>query len=184
SSMVHPRRHVVQLCGALGLYRKLLVVHSRRRLSSGPRSAGPLLRKLAVSALIFDYLLTGPISGVSAGQYLVGLGLDSLKFINESWTVTDPATRELIKNWGAVVFAAGITIYFFRLNVVGIHESSDRALKIMFATTIMVVLMLAWCGATLAINGIAKNDAGQTNAVLVPPDLSPRPDTTDPITGK
>src|SRR5262249_39681468 len=65
-----------------------------------------------------------------------------------------------------------------------IHESSDRALKIMFATTIMVVLMLAWCGATLAINGIAKNDAGQPNAVLVPPDLSPRPDTTDPITGK
>jgi amino acid transporter len=145
---------------------------------------GRFFAKLAVSALIFDYLLTGPISGVSAGQYLVGLGLDSLKFINESWTVTDPATRELIKNWGAVVFAAGITIYFFRLNVVGIHESSDRALKIMFATTIMVVLMLAWCGATLAINGIAKNDAGQTNAVLVPPDFSPRPDTTDPITGK
>src|SRR5467141_5137470 len=29
--------------------------------------------KLSVSALMFDYILTGPISGVSAGQYLVGL---------------------------------------------------------------------------------------------------------------
>src|SRR5438309_5871613 len=32
--------------------------------------------KLAVSALIFDYVLTGPISGVSAGQYIVGLALE------------------------------------------------------------------------------------------------------------
>src|SRR5277367_5062402 len=29
--------------------------------------------KLSVSALLFDYVLTGPISGVSAGQYLIGL---------------------------------------------------------------------------------------------------------------
>ena len=31
------------------------------------------LAKLSVSALMFDYILTGPISGVSAGQYLIGL---------------------------------------------------------------------------------------------------------------
>src|SRR5437660_6098196 len=35
--------------------------------------------KLAVSALIFDYVLTGPISSVSAGQYIVGLVLEILK---------------------------------------------------------------------------------------------------------
>src|SRR6516164_9014379 len=29
--------------------------------------------RLAVSALLFDYILTGPISGVSAGQYVIGL---------------------------------------------------------------------------------------------------------------
>src|SRR4030088_3844244 len=29
--------------------------------------------KLSVSALMFDYVLTGPISGVSAGQYITGL---------------------------------------------------------------------------------------------------------------
>ena len=31
------------------------------------------LAKLSVSALMFDYILTGPISGVSAGQYIIGL---------------------------------------------------------------------------------------------------------------
>src|SRR5712671_4779654 len=31
---------------------------------------GPSLAKLSVSALVFDYILTGPISAVSAGQYL------------------------------------------------------------------------------------------------------------------
>ena len=34
---------------------------------------GGNLAKLSVSALIFDYVLTGPISSVSAGEYLVGL---------------------------------------------------------------------------------------------------------------
>src|SRR3954465_6146192 len=34
---------------------------------------GGRFAKRAVSALMFDYVLTGPISGVSAGQYLGGL---------------------------------------------------------------------------------------------------------------
>src|SRR3954469_4121163 len=34
---------------------------------------GGRLAKAAVSALMFDYVLTGPISGVSAGQYIAGL---------------------------------------------------------------------------------------------------------------
>src|SRR5437764_2211209 len=38
---------------------------------------GGFLAKLSVSALMFDYVLTGPISGVSAGQYIVGLGLEA-----------------------------------------------------------------------------------------------------------
>src|ERR1700722_6159090 len=33
--------------------------------------------KLSVSALMFDYILTGPISGASAGQYLIGLANDT-----------------------------------------------------------------------------------------------------------
>src|ERR1700676_560048 len=34
------------------------------------QSLGGTLDKFSVSALMFDYILTGPISGVSAGQYL------------------------------------------------------------------------------------------------------------------
>ena len=34
---------------------------------------GGTLAKFSVSALMFDYILTGPISGVSAGLYLAGL---------------------------------------------------------------------------------------------------------------
>src|SRR6185312_3064603 len=33
---------------------------------------GSTLAKVAVSALMFDFLLTGPISAVSAGQYMAG----------------------------------------------------------------------------------------------------------------
>src|SRR5712672_186379 len=36
-------------------------------------SMGPVLAKVSVSALVFDYILTGPISVVSAGQYLGAL---------------------------------------------------------------------------------------------------------------
>src|SRR4030088_2942604 len=34
---------------------------------------GGAFAKFSVSALMFDYILTGPISGVSAGQYITGL---------------------------------------------------------------------------------------------------------------
>src|SRR5262245_28476925 len=39
---------------------------------------GGTLAKISVSALMFDYVLTGPISGVSAGQYIVGLANELL----------------------------------------------------------------------------------------------------------
>src|SRR6266481_1640700 len=37
------------------------------------RGMGGGLAKLSVSALMFDYILTGPCSSVSAGQYVIGL---------------------------------------------------------------------------------------------------------------
>src|SRR6516165_5839813 len=40
---------------------------------------GGFLAKLSVSALMFDYVLTGPTSGVSAGQYIMGLLFQTLK---------------------------------------------------------------------------------------------------------
>src|ERR1700694_3777694 len=46
------------------------------------QSLGGTLAKFSVSALMFDYILTGPISGVSAGQYLAGLISDLLQYFN------------------------------------------------------------------------------------------------------
>ena len=34
---------------------------------------GPFIARISVSSLLFDYILTGPISVVSAGQYLAGM---------------------------------------------------------------------------------------------------------------
>src|SRR6201987_5575126 len=45
---------------------------------------GSTLAKISVSALMFDYILTGPISGVSAGQYLVGLINELLKLAHST----------------------------------------------------------------------------------------------------
>ena len=70
--------HAVQLRHALGLHRKLLPVRARRRLRVVKEALGGFLAKLSVSALLFDSCLTGPISSVSAGQYIMGLAVEIL----------------------------------------------------------------------------------------------------------
>src|SRR3954454_11467389 len=65
---------------------------------------GGALAKFSVSALMFDYILTGPISAVSAGQYLVGLLNTLLPRFHIPW--------QLPANFFAVVFAVGVTLYF------------------------------------------------------------------------
>src|SRR5436190_18421122 len=112
---------------------------------------GGFLAKLSVSALMFDYVLTGPISGVSAGQYIVGLGLEAAARIGG--VQLDEGTKQAIKSWGSVLIACSITLYFFRQNLLGIPESSDKAVKTMGATTVMGVIMLVWCAVTLAVQG-------------------------------
>src|SRR3974377_1871402 len=42
---------------------------------------GGFLAQLSVSALMFDYVLTGPTSGVSAGQYIMGLLLLLIRLV-------------------------------------------------------------------------------------------------------
>jgi amino acid transporter/nucleotide-binding universal stress UspA family protein len=148
---------------------------------------GGFLAKLSVSALMFDYVLTGPTSGVSAGSYIMGLLCRSLELYTPglygSLGLDDDSFRRGVNGWGAVLIACGVTLYFFRLNVIGIHESSDKALKIMIATTIMAVIMLIWCGVTLGVKGAR-------NPVPIKPDLSPKVDyqvvgdkLVDPRTG-
>lgn len=136
---------------------------------------GGYLAKLAVSALMFDFVLTGPISSVSAGQYIAGLGLESIVHLFREGEPFDPSERKL---WGAVIsvtFACAVTLYFFWQNLKGLHESSDKALRIMVATTIMAVVVLIWCGVTM----LAQPDKIQ--AVPLRPDFAPKP---DPNTGE
>ena len=106
---------------------------------------GGTLAKISVSALMFDYVLTGPISGVSAGQYIVGLTNDLLAVLHVPLAVPTAA--------GSAAIAVAITLYFWRQNTLGIEESSDKAMKIMGVTTVMVVLMIGWCGLTLWMRG-------------------------------
>jgi amino acid transporter/nucleotide-binding universal stress UspA family protein len=118
---------------------------------------GGFLGKLSVSALMFDYILTGPTSGVSAGQYIMGLILDSIAIIRPELAVTDTDTRKRIMNAGSVLIAVLVTLYFFYQNLIGIHESSGKALKIMIATTIMAVIVIGWCVLTLVVRGGPAN---------------------------
>jgi len=110
---------------------------------------GGTFAKVSVSALMFDYILTGPISGVSAGQYITGL-LNEL--MNEGaahgWLplalIHGHTALQLPVNGTSAAFCAIVTIYFWWQNIKGIEESSDKALEVMKVTTIMVVLLLGW----------------------------------------
>src|ERR1022692_5328866 len=99
------------------------------------------LAKFSVSALLFDYVLTGPISAVSAGQYLAGFIKDIGVYLHRPLNFSDDH------------FAAGLAVivvlYFWRKNTQGMHESSQKALQIMVITTVMVVSLLIWCTITV-----------------------------------
>jgi amino acid transporter len=102
---------------------------------------GGTLAKFSVSALLFDYVLTGPISAVSAGQYLAGFIKDIGIYLHRPLNFSDDH------------FAAGlaiiIVVYFWWKNTQGIHESSQKALQIMAITTVMVVILIVWCTFTV-----------------------------------
>jgi amino acid transporter len=102
------------------------------------RSAmGGTLAKISVSALLFDYILTGPISATAAGQYLVGFVEETAKYMGHPIV--------LHENFWSAVFAIIVTLYFWWTNIKGIHESSDKAMRIMQTTTVMVVILIVWC---------------------------------------
>ena len=102
---------------------------------------GGTLAKFSVSALLFDYVLTGPISAVSAGQYLAGFIKDMGVYFHRPLQFSDDH------------FAAGLGVivvaYFWWKNTQGMHESSQKALQIMVITTVMVVILLIWCTITV-----------------------------------
>ena len=106
------------------------------------------MARLSVSALLFDYVLTGPISSVSAGQYLGRLINETSGLMGSSFALSP--------NQFAVFFAVIVTIYFWWYNIKGLHESSTKALRIMQVTTVMVVIFLVWCSITLIVRGPAQ----------------------------
>jgi amino acid transporter len=99
---------------------------------------------------MFDYVLTGPISGVSAGQYITGLMNELLTVANHShWlppALMDAQNNpfQFNMNHTSAMFAAAVTIYYWWQNIKGIEESSGKALRVMQITTVMVVILLFW----------------------------------------
>ncbi len=108
-------------------------------------SMGPFVARISVSSLIFDYILTGPISVVSAGQYLGGLLNEISELVHQSYKINP--------NHFAAFFGILVTIYFWWSNTKGIHESSGKALRIMQITTVMVLALLIWCPITIVLHG-------------------------------
>jgi amino acid transporter len=103
---------------------------------------GGTLAKFSVSALLFDYVLTGPISAVVAGQYLAGFIEDLARYVGHPFA-------HFPENTFAAFFGALVAIYFWRKNTQGIHESSQKAVQIMIVTTVMVVILIIWCTITV-----------------------------------
>jgi amino acid transporter len=121
---------------------------------------GGTFAKLSVSALMFDYILTGPISGVSAGLYITGLMNELLGFINQyHWLPPALQTAhggaiQFDMNGTAAVIAAAVTMYYWWQNVKGIEESSDKALRVMQITTVMVIVLIIWGIYSILMQGV------------------------------
>ncbi|HMD77481.1 MAG TPA: APC family permease [Terracidiphilus sp.] len=120
---------------------------------------GGTFAKVSVSALMFDYILTGPISGVSAGQYITGLINELLTVANNSHWLP-PALLDahhnpfqFDMNTTAALFAAVVTIYYWWQNIKGIENSSEKALRVMQITTVMVVILLLWGSYSVFVRG-------------------------------
>lgn len=127
------------------------------------QAMGGTLAKLSVSALMFDYILTGPISGVSAGQYIVGLVAQTATYFGHPWNPSPSTT-----NYLAAGIAILVTMYFWWRNTMGIHESSGDALRIMYVTTAMVIMLILWAGYSI----ITQPDKQRLPPAPVPHNLS------------
>ena len=116
--------------------------------------------KLSVSALMFDYILTGPISGVSAGQYITGL-MNELMVVAAQSHWLPPALMDahghalqFHMNSTSALFAAAVTIYYWWENIKGIEESSGKAMRVMQITTVMVIILMVWGIYSVLIRGV------------------------------
>jgi amino acid transporter len=111
---------------------------------------GGTFAKVSVSALMFDYILTGPISGVSAGQYITGLMNELLvtayrhDLLPLAMIRAHHGVFQFNMDYTSALFAAVVTIYYWWENIKGIEESSDKAMRVMQITTVMVIILFVW----------------------------------------
>lgn len=95
---------------------------------------GKSMAKIGVSALIFDYLLTSPISGVSAGLYLAYLLEIVLPYLKIDWHINH--------RFIAMIFAIVVILYFWKENIKGVKESSQNNIRIVMFVGIVAMILL------------------------------------------
>src|ERR1700681_930239 len=111
---------------------------------------GGTFAKLSVSALMFDYILTGPISGVSAGQYIIGLLNEMLRlFAAHHWMGSvvlhgDGSPRQFPIDGSAAIIAVVVTRLFLLEDHKGNGEVDHQGSEVHADSTVMVVLLLGW----------------------------------------
>lgn len=121
---------------------------------------GGTFAKISVSALMFDYILTGPISGVSAGQYITGLMNELLvtalhhQLLPASLITAQNHAFQFDMNYTSALFAVAVTTYYWWQNVKGIEESSGKAMQVMEITTVMVIILFVWGTYSIYVRGV------------------------------
>jgi len=106
---------------------------------------GRTLAKFAVSSLVFDYLLTGPVSAISAGLYIAYL----LGVILPYFKISIGLSPRFI----AVIFSLVVIFYFWWENIKGVRESSSKNVKIVVFTSIVGFLLIVFSLYTLFKKG-------------------------------
>ena len=103
-----------------------------------------------------------PISGVSAGLYLAGI-------LNE---MGDGSTSGL-HFFPPVCLRPRLPVarlYFWRKNILGMHESSEKALRIMQITTVMVVILICMVPADHGAERISSRFRCRSRRISTGPD--------------
>src|SRR6185312_14440777 len=90
-----------------------------------------------------------------AGQYIGGL-INSLLTLADKHGWIPRAVHEMFHGtphlneaWTSVIFAVAMTLFYWWENTKGIEESSEKALRVMQITSVMVFMLLAWSALTI-----------------------------------
>ncbi len=106
---------------------------------------GHSMAKISVSSLMFDYMITGPVSSVAAGLYVSSLLYNIMPLMHINWHVP----HKLF----AVLFAVTVTAFFWRENIKGVEESTDKNFKIMGFVTLVGAVLIIWSLSTVYQRG-------------------------------